>query len=114
MSRVEPGQTGKDLGLVLRLLRQWREWTQAELAQRTGISLVQIGKLEREEIGRPHPKTWQRLRGGTGLQREAVPTVAPRLRALEAATHKQLERVVVEDRDRPRDPGPYEIFGATF
>jgi len=105
---------GAALGLVLRLVRQWQNWTQPELAQCIGISPVHIGKLERAEIDRPHPYTWQRLRWGLGLQPEAVARIAARWRALEAQTYREFQQAKVEDRDRPRDPGPYEIFGATF
>ncbi len=105
---------GADLGVVLRLVRQWQNWTQQELAQRIGISPVQIGKLERGEIERPHPYTWQRLRWGLGLRRESVARIASRWRALEAQTYREFQQATVEDRDRQRDPGTYEIFGATF
>jgi transcriptional regulator with XRE-family HTH domain len=105
---------GADLGVVLRLVRQWQNWTQLELAQRIGISPVQIGKLERAEIDRPRPYTWERLRWGLGLEPDAVARIAARWRALEAQTHREFRQASVDQRIRPRDPGPYEIFGATF
>ncbi len=106
---------GADLGVVLRLVRQWQNWTQQELAQRIGISPVQIGKLERAEIERPRPYTWQRLRWGLGLRRESVARIASRWRALEAQTYREFQQATVEDRDRQCDPAdPYEVFGATF
>jgi len=110
---------GADLGVVLRLVRQWQNWTQTDLARCIGISPVQIGKLERAEIDRPRPYTWERLRWGLGLEPDAVARIAARWRAYEAQAFRDLKGATVDhrdqQRDRQRDPaGTYEIFGATF
>ena len=104
---------GSDLGVVLRLLREWQAWTQEDLARRTGISRVQIGKLEREEIDRPQIYTFQRLRWGLGLRPDSVARIAARWRVGIATTHRDLERAtVLEARGREGRPASSEIFGA--
>jgi transcriptional regulator with XRE-family HTH domain len=116
VTRVNPGQTGKDLGLVLRLLWWRHDWTQVELAERTGISIVQIRKLEGDEITRPQRKTWRRVQGGAGLRPEAVPTAASRLRELEAEMRWVLDLAMIQESHQPpkAELDTARIFGATF
>ncbi len=116
MRRVESGQTGKDLGLVLRWLRWCDGWTQSELAQRTGISLVQIAKLETAMIIRPQAKTWKRVEEGAGLRRQAVPIAASRLRRLQEEIRCVVAWAKVQKPHQPPDADldTDRIFGATF
>jgi len=52
---------GQSLGLFLSRLRRQTGWTLEELAEKTGVSDVQFGKIERGEVRQPHSGTWQRL-----------------------------------------------------
>jgi|GEM_PF-1894273 hypothetical protein len=111
------GKTAGDyLGLVLLLLRMEKRWTRTQLASRTGISIQQLGRIERREIARPSSKTWERVRR-VGLGPEVVHRIGPRLWAIEAQACAVVHRSVsMEPPGEPREPDqePYEIFGATF
>jgi transcriptional regulator with XRE-family HTH domain len=52
---------GQSLGLFLDRLRRQTGWTLEELAATSGVSDVQLGKIERGEVRRPHSDTWQRI-----------------------------------------------------
>ena len=52
-------------GDVIQILREWHVWTQAELAERSGISTTNISLLEnnRVEIGKKRAKSLARAFG---------------------------------------------------
>jgi transcriptional regulator with XRE-family HTH domain len=60
-SQMPNDSPGRSLGLFLDRLRRQTGWTLEELAATTGVSDVQLGKIERGEVRRPHADTWQRI-----------------------------------------------------
>ena len=53
-------------GTWLRSMRQRQGWTQAEMAERSGVPTSHLSKLERGTIGLPSPATRARLHAALG------------------------------------------------
>jgi transcriptional regulator with XRE-family HTH domain len=75
---------GRSLGMFLYHFRRKLRLSQEELAQLTGISPVQLGKIERGEIQRPHQRTWSLIAEGLGVTVEELERSALRVEHLEA------------------------------
>lgn len=55
-----------ELGVELKLIRLQKEWSQAELATRSGLCLDQISRIERGLVI-PHPSTIEKLSRALGV-----------------------------------------------
>lgn len=65
------------MSTALRILRVARDWHQAELARRAGLSREEVSRLERGRH-RPQPATAQALADALGVPAEALfPTPTP-------------------------------------
>src|ERR1700727_3703350 len=89
-------------GAAIRALRESREWSLAELATATGVSIMGLSYLERG-ARKPHKGTVQKVENGLGLP----PGTYSRL-VVAADPAAELERLTAPT---PPEPPPQRITG---
>jgi transcriptional regulator with XRE-family HTH domain len=94
----------KTTGQQLTALREAKDMTQDELAAKSGISRVQISRLENDEVEAPRRSTLDKLAKVLGVETTSLhPTaIAPTRRAnvvpdVEAETLAQFENIILQE-----------------
>ena len=108
---------GRSLGIFLYHLRRKLHVSQEELARRAGVSPVQLGKIERGEIDRPHHRTWELIARGLGVSVDEMERRAAAVARLEGLISSEILEMLRLREGAARTPEgealaeEYQVFG---
>ena len=89
-------------GSRLAALRQDRGWTQADLAERLGVTVKMVTYYEREAAN-PTANTLAKIAEAFGIEPTALMETSPARRAAKPGPPSQLEQRIAALRDLPRE-----------
>ncbi len=100
---------GRSLGIFLYHFRRKLGVSQEEFAQTTGVSPVQLGKIERGEIDRPHQRTWKLIADRLGVTVDEIVRRSAAVDRLEDLIERELAPLIRQEKPDDTPPEPDRV-----